>query len=114
MVMLGGACSPANPTYTARELAYQLGETKATVLIAIPENLDTAFEAAAAVGLPKERIFVFGDKDARGIQPFKKALIGTRKAELIKYTPEEAKETVAYLCFSSGTTGKFNLLWQVC
>ncbi|ORY93010.1 hypothetical protein BCR43DRAFT_477892 [Syncephalastrum racemosum] len=103
---VGGASSPANPTYTVRELVYQLEQTSAKVLIAHPENIDRALEAAAQVKLPKQNIFIFGDQPVKGIQPFKTALMGTRRAEICRMSPAESKDVTAYLCFSSGTTGR--------
>ncbi len=43
-----------------------------------------------------------------GIAPFTRALLSDRHIILEEITPEEAKETVTYLCFSSGTTGTFS------
>ncbi|KAI8142249.1 hypothetical protein BJV82DRAFT_616104 [Fennellomyces sp. T-0311] len=103
-VAAGGAASPANPNYTPRELVHQLTLTEAKVMIVSPENIDNALEAADQVGLPHDRIFVFGYKAVRGCLPFL-ALMGSRRAEIVKFTPAEAKESTAYLCFSSGTTG---------
>ncbi|KAI9491176.1 hypothetical protein BDB00DRAFT_834134 [Zychaea mexicana] len=103
-VAAGGATSPANPNYKTRELVHQLSLTEAKVLIAHPENIDTAIEAADQVGLPRDRIFVFGYKAVKGCLPFL-ALMGSRRAELVHLTPEESKQLPAYLCFSSGTTG---------
>jgi long-subunit acyl-CoA synthetase (AMP-forming) len=40
------------------------------------------------------------------IQPFTKALILKRKVDLEELTYEQYKTKTAYLCFSSGTTGK--------
>lgn len=80
--------------------------TSAKVLICHKENLKTALQAADKVGILKKNIFVFGDIAVEGVQPFTGALIKQRKAVPKKITYEEAQEKVAYLCFSSGTTGK--------
>lgn len=88
-----------------RELVHQLEQTKAKVMIAHPENIDRALQAAAQVNLPKQNVFIFGDKPVKGLQPFKTALMGTRRAEICYLSPAESKDVTAYLCFSSGTTG---------
>lgn len=80
--------------------------TKAKVIICHEENLETALIAGARVGVPKKNILIFGDKAVSGVQPFQTALIRDRKAVPQELTYEEAKEKVAYLCFSSGTTGR--------
>lgn len=104
--MLDGSTTTANPNYNVEELTYQLEMTKAKVLICHEENLKTALIAAEKVGILQKNIFVFGDKQIDGVQPFITALIKQRTAIPKKITYEEAKEKVAYLCFSSGTTGK--------
>ncbi|KAI7855022.1 hypothetical protein BDC45DRAFT_507555 [Circinella umbellata] len=106
-IAAGGVVSPANPAYTKEELAHQLEETKAKVLIAHVSNMDTAFAAAGSVGLSRSNIFVFGDNIVHGVQPYAKALLGDRYVELIDFeSPEQVRDTLAFLCFSSGTTGK--------
>lgn len=80
--------------------------TNAKVLIAHPTNVDSALVAADLVGLPKSNVFVFGNEVANGVLPYSQVfLTGQRRATLIDLTAQEAKDTVAYLCFSSGTTG---------
>lgn len=103
---IDGATTTANPNYNVEELTYQLEMTKAKVLICHEENLDTALKAAERVGILKKNMFIFGDKAVNGIQPFQTALIRQRKAVPAELTHEQAKDKVAYLCFSSGTTGK--------
>ncbi|KAI7897203.1 uncharacterized protein EV154DRAFT_433354 [Mucor mucedo] len=106
-VAAGGIASPANPAYTPKELAYQLEMTSAKVLIAHPTNVESALAAADLVGLPKSNVFVFGKQVINGVVPYYQAfLTSQRRADLIRLNAEEAKDTVAYLCFSSGTTGK--------
>ncbi|KAI9031838.1 hypothetical protein CLU79DRAFT_730381 [Phycomyces nitens] len=104
-IAAGGVASPANPNYNTDELVYQLEMTKAKILIAHSDNIKTAFEAAKVVGIPSNRIFVFGEDTVNGALPFT-ALLGDRLAIPVDYTEKEAAETVAILCFSSGTSGK--------
>lgn len=87
--------------------------TSAKVLIAHPTNVQSALAAADLVGLPKSRVFVFGKEVTNGVVPYYKVfLTGQRRATLVDLTAEETKDTVAYLCFSSGTTG--NLIQHGC
>ncbi|KAI7907900.1 uncharacterized protein BX663DRAFT_492334 [Cokeromyces recurvatus] len=105
-VAANGATTPANPNYNVEELAYQLEMTKAKVIICHEENMKNALVAAEHVGIPRKNVFIFGNKAIDGVQPFETALMGDRRAFPEELTYEQAKEKVAYLCFSSGTTGK--------
>jgi acyl-coenzyme A synthetase/AMP-(fatty) acid ligase len=80
--------------------------TKAKVIICSEENIKTALAAGAKAGVDRKNIFILGNNEVEGVRPFTDLLSGSRKAIPIELTYEEAKETVAYLCFSSGTTGK--------
>ncbi|KAG5647553.1 hypothetical protein DXG03_008906 [Asterophora parasitica] len=100
-----------NPAYKTDELVHQLRTTKAALLITHPAFLDTAQAAAKEVGLSEDRIVFF--------EPVSSPTPHTNLEELINHgisTPRtyterrfkagEAKTTVAFLSFSSGTTGK--------
>lgn len=80
--------------------------TNAKVLICHQNNVETALQASERAGILRKNIFVFGEKTIKGIQPFQTALIRTRKAIPEELTYEQAKNKVAFLCYSSGTTGK--------
>lgn len=102
----GGITTTANPSYNVEELYYQLDQTKAKVMICHESNIETALAAGLRAGIERKNFFIFGDKVVQGIQPFEKALIRKREAVLEELTYEQAKERVAILCFSSGTSGK--------
>ncbi|CAO3667457.1 unnamed protein product [Rhizopus stolonifer] len=105
-VAAGGSTTTANPSYTSRELIYQLEMTKAKVVIAHESNVQVAIEAASTVGIPKSNIFVFGEQVVRGILPYTQVLLSNRRATIEELSPEDADDRIAYLCFSSGTTGR--------
>ncbi|KAF1983134.1 acetyl-CoA synthetase-like protein [Aulographum hederae CBS 113979] len=117
VIMAGGVFTGANPTFVARELAYQLQDSGARFLIAAEGSLEIATEAASAIGFPKQHIFAFdaGEKTAQGTgQPINgiqhwTALLappdaGAKFAWEDLKSPEELNRTVA-LNYSSGTTG---------
>ncbi|HLY48667.1 MAG TPA: AMP-binding protein [Solirubrobacteraceae bacterium] len=94
----GARATTANPLYTARELAHQLGDAAAKLLLTVPPFLSVAGEAAAIAGV--EEIFVVGESG--GARPL---------AELLG-DPDEVPEAaidpandLAALPYSSGTTG---------
>lgn len=126
VLMAGAIFTGANPTYVARELAYQLRDSGASILVVAEAALDTALEAAKEIGLPKNKIFVFGG-DSTGAEVTQSANPKPGKAgrrpdgvrhwtELLASNLEKAKtwdwiepsspeSTTCCLNYSSGTTG---------
>ncbi|CAN8106125.1 unnamed protein product [Discula destructiva] len=121
VLMAGGIFSGANPSFVARELAYQLRDSGASLLLAAEESLDVALQAAEEAGLPKDRVYVFDAKtDPRKNKPAPGAngrqqgvkhwtellqadIAEAEKWEWIETT--DAKNTTCCLNYSSGTTG---------
>src|SRR4051794_24933399 len=95
----GGLCTTANPLYTANELAHQLRDSGASILLTIPAFIDVAAEAAGAAGV--DTIVVLGDCDGRAI-PFEELLGDPADAPQPEIDPEH---DLAVLPYSSGTTG---------
>ena len=93
------------------ELAYQLKDTEARVLLAHPSLLQTAVDAAQDAGLSKERLFQFSELEQplrQGISDWRSILSNERDAEQYQWgelSEEEATKTVAAINYSSGTTG---------
>ena len=88
VAMAGGATTTANPLYTAGELAFQLRDSGARMVVTIPPFLDRATEAAREAGI--EAVLGYGDlADERGAPP----------------APSGASDDVVLLPYSSGTTG---------
>ena len=106
----------ANPGYTAGELLYQIQATNATLVITHPDSLSTAVSATRQAGIPESRVVVFDG--ARGCTRTRThthttvdALIreGLRLNPCFverRLKPGEARSKIAFLNFSSGTTGK--------
>jgi long-subunit acyl-CoA synthetase (AMP-forming) len=105
----------ANPDFSSDELLYQLQETGASAIIVHPEALDTALSAARAYGISSERIILFDGKS-----PSTSAINHVTLGGLVHHglnmsdatfverrlRPGEAKTKLAFLSFSSGTTGR--------
>ncbi|KAG8834677.1 hypothetical protein FRC17_007762 [Serendipita sp. 399] len=113
---LGAAVTPANPSYTADELVYQIQASRASLLITCAASLAIAEEAAKKAGISKDRIIVF---DVRGPAASKWSSRYPHVGQLIqeglnippafvekRLSEGEGTKMIAYLCFSSGTTGK--------
>ncbi|KAK5124697.1 hypothetical protein LTR85_001410 [Meristemomyces frigidus] len=116
-IMAGGIFTGANPTYVARELAYQLQDSEAKFLITADGSLDTALEAAASIDLPRDRIFVFDDgfatfdgqgRSSQRVSHWSKLLASPKEAASFEWQAFETREQMdrtAVLNYSSGTTG---------
>ncbi|MGA8924198.1 MAG: 4-coumarate--CoA ligase family protein [Candidatus Dormiibacterota bacterium] len=93
----GGINTTLNPTYTADEIAFQLNDSRARLLVTVPPLVGKAQEAAARSMV--EEIIVFGE--AEGAVPFASLLVDG-PAPNVEIDP--AEDLVA-LPYSSGTTG---------
>ncbi|KAI0356905.1 amp dependent CoA ligase [Trametes cingulata] len=107
---LGGIVTGANPAYTAEELEYQLTATKARLLIAHPGSLPVALDAAKRAQLPADRVLVFdpveGARNTDVHALVAEGLEHTQKFVERRLGPGEGKRKLAFLSFSSGTTGR--------
>jgi len=95
---LGGVATTVNPLYTVGELAAQLNDSGAKLLITVPPFLEPAREAAQGSGV--EEIIVFGE--AEGATPFAALLDADGPIPDVEIDP--SKDLVA-MPYSSGTTG---------
>ena len=94
----GGMCTTVNPLYTAGELAQQLGDSGAGILLTVPPFLDAAREAAEMAGV--DDVAVVGEAD--GAIPFGGLLGDPGDAPKVEIDPAI---DLAVLPYSSGTTG---------
>ena len=113
IVMAGGVFTGANPTYVAREVAYQLKDSGAKFFLANRGSLNIALEAAEEAGLSKENLFVFdADTQGRGIDGVRhwSDLIESesvgRQFRWDDCREAGACEKIIALNYSSGTTGR--------
>lgn len=118
-VMAGGIFTGANPTFTARELAYQWKDSGATYLLCIDDAIDVGIEAAKLAGKDKDRIYVFNSAVFDSTQESKEAwqgcqywgnLIADDDKTARSFQWDELKKSGAWhktiaLNYSSGTTG---------
>ncbi|KAI1318848.1 hypothetical protein EDD11_005694 [Mortierella claussenii] len=99
----GGVVTTINHSYTLNEVVHQLKDSGAKYMVTTVDLLETATRAAEICGIAPEAILLFGGKDdpASGKKSYK-SIYGKRLAVPVKIDMEE----IAYLCYSSGTTGK--------
>ncbi len=95
---VGGVNTTANPLLTADELATQLTDCGARLLVTMPELLQKAIAGAKRSSV--EEIFVYGE--AEGATPFRSLIQPGGRPPAIAIDP--ANDVVA-LPYSSGTTG---------
>jgi 4-coumarate--CoA ligase len=113
IVMAGGIATGANPTYVAREVAYQLTDTEAKFMLVADGSLEVGLEAASISGIGKERVFIFDadilegtGKERLGVQNWSKLVASVQDGEQFHWTdPKSPKDTTCCLNYSSGTTG---------
>jgi acyl-CoA synthetase (AMP-forming)/AMP-acid ligase II len=94
----GGVNTTANPLLTEDEVAKQLVDSGARLLVTVPELLEKATAAAARSGV--QEIFVYGD--AAGAKPFASLVQTGGGPPSVSIDP--AEDLIA-LPYSSGTTG---------
>ena len=109
---LNGVSSPGNVAYSVDELQHQLMSSGASCLFTTLSLLPVSLPAAAAAGISKSRIFICdmpGDNDSHAEFKRLSQLIkeGEPLPELesLQWTKGQGKTQIAFLCFSSGTSG---------
>lgn len=102
----GGVISPANPTYTVEELTFQLQNSEAKALATQRALLPVARAAARKAGLPEDRIVLIGDeRDSAGLFKHFTSIRNISGTVRFRRPRVDPKNDVAYLVYSSGTTG---------
>jgi acyl-CoA synthetase (AMP-forming)/AMP-acid ligase II len=94
---VGAASTTLNPTYTSREIAAQLADSGASVVVTTPESLDKT-QAASGPGV---RLVVLGQASGDAVG-FGDLLDAGHPAPTVDIDPAEDLATLPY---SSGTTG---------
>ncbi len=93
----GGVNTTLNPAYTVEEIAYQLNDSDARLLLTVAALAEKAHEAASRSKV--EEVIVFGE--AKGAVPFASLL---KEGPVPNVVIEPERDLVA-LPYSSGTTG---------
>lgn len=102
----GGIVSPANPGYSAEELAFMFKDAGAKAVVTQRALLPVALKAAKMAGMPEDRIILLGEERDPGMR-FKhftaiRKASGTNRYRRRKLNPDT---DLAFLAYSSGTTG---------
>lgn len=103
----GGIVTTANPGYTAEELAFQLRDAGAKAMVTQLPIIATALKAADMVGMPHDRIILMGDeRDPQMRFKHFSSIRNTSGATRYRRTKVDPENDLAFLVYSSGTTGK--------
>ncbi|KAI9726236.1 MAG: hypothetical protein M1834_009091 [Cirrosporium novae-zelandiae] len=113
---LNGICSPVNAAYSVSELSFQLKDSGSKVVFTCLPLLGTALEAASKVGIPKDRVYLLdlplefldGKQSPHGFKTVNQLIKEGEdlpRLESLKWTRGQGARQVAFLCYSSGTSG---------
>ena len=109
----GGTVCPVNPALQAQELHHQLVGSQASGLVVHSSCLAVALEGARIANIPRSRILVLDTDipaDVAGISSVEEftasSLAGRGRSAIRGRTPVNPMEDIAYLVYSSGTTGR--------
>ncbi|KAJ2500980.1 hypothetical protein GGH96_002297 [Coemansia sp. RSA 1972] len=94
-------CTPANPSYTPRELAHQLANAQCKAIVVGDGMLDVVMQALDLLECPIEHVWALDESRTNGPTSIFRMLTDSAPA----FAPTHA-DSAAYLCYSSGTTGK--------
>ncbi|KAI5927794.1 hypothetical protein F4810DRAFT_649467 [Camillea tinctor] len=102
----GGTATTANPAYTAGELAFQLRDAGAKGVVTQLPFLPLVREAAREAGLPADHVVLIGEqRDPERRVPHFTELVDREGARRGRPVRVDAKKDLAFLVYSSGTTG---------
>lgn len=105
---IGGVITGANPGYTVPELVYQLKAANAIVVFTISIMLATVEAATKELGWSNDRIFLLDEADSRDYRSVETLVALGKKHKIPTRTvmrKGDGKKTLAFISFSSGTTG---------
>ncbi|KAI0160644.1 4-coumarate-CoA ligase [Xylariaceae sp. FL1272] len=111
--IVGAGCcfSGANPAYTVPELCHQITNTTTKLILAHPSLLKSVLAAASKTEFPKSRIFQFSEvanPTQDGVSDWRSFIGSETQGQSYQWpqlSPNESKNTVATINYSSGTTG---------
>ncbi|KAJ1897648.1 hypothetical protein LPJ66_003241 [Kickxella alabastrina] len=104
-LMTGAACTLANPAYTVRELAHQLEDSKAMLVITTAELYDTVSQAFDTPETRNNVLVVDSGEAANDLRSIFDILDKQTYPRFYFKDDAESTSTPAFIPYSSGTTG---------
>ena len=105
---LGGIAATVDHTSSVESKAHDFDLLQPKVLVTHEEVLKEVLEALrrTSVKIEHSHILVFGDHEINGIRTVQEVLLDHQGLGVpVTYQPDELESTVAYLLFTSGSTG---------
>jgi 4-coumarate--CoA ligase len=105
---MGSVFSGCNPVYGVEEVAFQIEDTDAEFILVDPSLVDVLEKACQKTEFPKEKIFLFSDRnlrETRGYEDWRSVLASDKEARDWKWPelgPKMADSCTAVLNYSSG------------
>jgi hypothetical protein len=105
---MGSVFSGCNPVYGVEEVAFQIKDTGADIILVDPSLLGILEKATQKTGFAKGRIFLFSDstvRETRGFEDWSSILASEKEACEWKWpelVPDKADSCTAVLNYSSG------------
>ncbi|KAF2463973.1 amp dependent CoA ligase [Lindgomyces ingoldianus] len=114
---LNGICTPASASSTVEDLEFQLRDSQAKAIFTCEPLLPIALQAAAAVGIPENHVYLIDRSDQTRTST---NLSCSRKSvqdlvteggkepclDAMLWEPGQGARQLAFLCYSSGTSGR--------
>ena len=97
----GGTVTGINPSYTERELKAQLADSGASVVVTVPSLVPAAFSAATSTGVHEVVVLGLAEGEAERATSVLDLIGGDEPVP----GPTVGPDAVAFLPYSSGTTG---------
>ncbi|KAL7917959.1 hypothetical protein ACQKWADRAFT_305462 [Trichoderma austrokoningii] len=108
---LSGIVTPASAAYSTQELEHQLRTSGSKAVFTCAPLLDNALQAADAVGIPRDRIFIVPVSGVENPAAYVTVddLVAEGKSlpplKPLRWIKGQGARQAAYLCYSSGTSG---------
>ncbi|KAI8321217.1 acetyl-CoA synthetase-like protein [Martensiomyces pterosporus] len=106
IVASGAVCTPANPSYTPRELAHQLSDSKCKAIVVGDGLMQTVKEALALTEHAVEHVLLMDESNSRCEGSIFNVMSEDDASPFGNGQPPSFATAPAYICYSSGTTGK--------
>ncbi|KAI8318817.1 putative luciferase [Martensiomyces pterosporus] len=106
IVASGAVCASANPTYSPRELAHHLSETKCRAIIVGDGLMQIAKEALALTEHAVEHVLLMDESNSHCEGSIFNVMSEDDENPFGDGQPSDFATAPAYICYTSGTTGK--------
>ncbi|KAK9721734.1 hypothetical protein K7432_003201 [Basidiobolus ranarum] len=100
----GGAVTTGNPAYTPEEFAHQLKQTKPKIIVTISALIPVVAKAIKLSG-SNSSIITIDSSDEKKIPSIHQVMSDSKAFKRVVIEPKDLSTTVAYICYSSGTSG---------